>query len=267
MNINFNLIIEKIYPYIVAVLLAYFINTTLFLNLPKSGVEYVNSENITLSYKKYDGFYTQNQSKISKAFENASSIENLYKYKLKAIYKTANNGGWISVEENQKSYILAQGEQIDNYILTKLYKNHVIFERYGKEYKLEMLKDNSSANVNNILNNIKQNITVKDDAIAVNRDYLNSYINNVDKIWNNIAITEAKQDGNIVGFKIENINVNSAFAKLGLQKGDVIKSINNNQLNSYADAFRVYNNINDTKFLNMEIIRNNETMELNYEIE
>lgn len=267
MNINFNLIIEKIYPYFVVVLVAYFLNFLLFLNLPKLGVEYTSSENITLDYRKYDGFYAQSENKIAKAFESSSNIETLYKYKLKAIYKTSNNGGWISVEENQKSFILAQDEQIDNYVLTRLYKNYVIFERYGKEYKLEMSKDNSSANVNVILDNIKENISVKDDSIVVNRDYLNSYINNVDKIWNNIAINEAKENGVIVGFKVDNINVNSAFAKLGLQKGDIIKSINNNQLNSYADAFRVYNNIGDTKFLNMEIIRNNETVELNYEIE
>ena len=60
---------------------------------------------------------------------------------------------------------------------------------------------------------------------------------------------------------------NSVFEKLGLKANDVIKSINNNSLNSYADAFNVYNNIGDTKYLNIEILRNNEVMELNYEID
>ena len=47
----------------------------------------------------------------------------------------------------------------------------------------------------------------------------------------------------------------------------MIAIINNNSLNSYADAFNVYNNIGDTRYLNIEILRNNEVVELNYEID
>ena len=71
----------------------------------------------------------------------------------------------------------------------------------------------------------------------------------------------------IEGFKIERINKDSAFAKLGLKEGDIIKSVNNSVLESYADAFKVYNNMENTKYLNMEILRNNEIVELNYEID
>ena len=48
---------------------------------------------------------------------------------------------------------------------------------------------------------------------------------------------------------------------------DIIKSVNNSVLESYADAFKVYNNMENTKYLNMEILRNNEIVELNYEID
>ena len=89
----------------------------------------------------------------------------------------------------------------------------------------------------------------------------------MEKIWNNISIKEIQNENKIEGFKIERINKDSAFAKLGLKEGDIIKSVNNSVLESYADAFKVYNNMENTKYLNMEILRNNEIVELNYEID
>ena len=42
--------------------------------------------------------------------------------------------------------------------------------------------------------------------------------------------------------------------------------VNDSVLSSYADAFKIYNNIGNTKYINMEILRDNEVVELNYEI-
>ena len=83
----------------------------------------------------------------------------------------------------------------------------------------------------------------------------------------NTFTQEIQNENKIEGFKIERINKDSAFAKLGLKEGDIIKSVNNSVLESYADAFKVYNNMENTKYLNMEILRNNEIVELNYEID
>ena len=54
--------------------------------------------------------------------------------------------------------------------------------------------------------------------------------------------------------------------KIGLKEGDIMKSVNNNKLTSYAEALNVFNEINNTKYVNIVILRNNEIMELNYEI-
>ena len=54
---------------------------------------------------------------------------------------------------------------------------------------------------------------------------------------------------------------------MGLKEGDIIKSVNNSVLGSYADAFKVYNDVGNIKYLNIEILRNNELMELSYEID
>lgn len=265
MNINFNRLFQKLMPFVYIVLFAYILNLILFFYLPKSGVSFVESSFANLEYKKY-GFYS-NIKKIEEKNQqqNNQQIQNLSKYDLKAIYSTNTNKGWISIEEKSgnTSYVLAQGEQIDGYVLYKLFKNYVIFQKDKKDYKLEIVEDELSNYEEDKIEDFK----TKDNGAVVSRDYLNSYVTNMDKIWNNIAINEIKNGDRIDGFKIEKINKDSVFGKLGLKEGDIIKSVNNNVLASYADAFRVYNDIGNIKYLNIEILRNNELMELSYEID
>lgn len=60
------------------------------------------------------------------------------------------------------------------------------------------------------------------------------------------------------------INKDSIFLKIGLKEGNIMNVINNSILSSYSNTLKVYcnmENINNTK-----ILKNNEAMELNYEI-
>lgn len=274
MNTSFNKLVQLAIPFIYLTLVVYIVMSVLSSFLPKTSVEYVNESNTYVEFKKYDGFYntsSQKQSIVKKTSTSKQSIKNLSSYSLKGIYSTDSNGGWAIIENkrDKQSYFIAQYEELDGYILTKLYKNHVIFEKQAKEYKLQIEKkdENISYEVSRKTNNINENIVVDNDSVTVKRDYLNSYVQNPQKVWDNIAISEIKEGSKISGFKVGRVNQNSVFGKLGLKPGDIIKSINNKVLDSYADAFAVYNNINNTKYLNIEILRNNEIMELNYEID
>ncbi|PRM92495.1 hypothetical protein CJ667_10505, partial [Aliarcobacter cryaerophilus] len=67
------------------------------------------------------------------------------------------------------------------------------------------------------------------------------------------------------GFRVERI-MNDDFNKLGLQDGDIIKTINSKKLSSYEDLSRSFDNIGNIRYISIEILRNNEIMGLNYEI-
>jgi len=268
MNINFNTLFQKFLPYLYLILLAFLINSIIFFILPKNGVDFVKDESLSLNYKKY-GFYSniKNDDLSQTKENNKQPIQDLSKYNLKAIYYTNINLGWVVLEDNtgNESYILACGEKLDNYVLSKLFKNYIIFEKDKKEYKLE-IKEKESSNYQESNNDLNQQVIVKNNGATVSRDYLNSYIKDMDKIWNNIEIGEMKNGETIYGFKINRVNKDSVFAKIGLKEGDIIKMVNDSLLSSYADAFKIYNNIENMKYINMEILRENEVMELNYEI-
>lgn len=268
MNINFNILFQKFLPYLYLILLAFLINSIIFFILPKNGVDFVKDQSLSLNYKKY-GFYSniKNDDLSQTKENNKQTIQDLSKYNLKAIYYSNINSGWVVLEDNtgNESYILAYGEKLDNYVLSKLFKNYVIFEKDKKEYKLE-IKEKESSNYQESNSDLNQQVIVKNNGATVSRDYLNSYIKDVDKIWTNIEISEMKNGETIYGFKINRVNKDSVFTKIGLKEGDIIKMVNDSVLSSYADAFKIYNNIGNTKYINMEILRDNEVVELNYEI-
>jgi len=273
MNTRFNKLIQKSIPYLFIFLIAYIIATVIFIILPKNGVDYIEKSTSFLEYKKFDGFYSKNSIKVKAKVkkENKDNQKTLVNYNLKAIYSTVSNSGWITIvnKRTQKSYILSQFEDIDGYVLTRLYKDYVIMEKVAKEYRLDIKQANNK--LKELVSEIEKdtNINIIEDAsnVKIKRSYLNSYINDIDKIWENIQIQEIRKNSKIEGFEVKRIQKNSAFTKLGLKKNDVIKSINNNTLESYEDAFKVYNNINNIKYLNIEVLRNNEIVELNYEID
>ena len=278
MNINFNRIIQKIIPLSYIVLITYFLNTIFLLNLPKNGIDYIKKNELSLVYRNYEGFYGKVETSFIKKKIKASIIKKdeislISDYKLTAIYSTLENKGWISIDniKNNKTNILAHNEELDGYVLEKLFRSFVLFEKDGKEYKVEIRTKDDKKGINyKIINqseNIKENIIINSDSILIKRNYLNTYVNDIDKVWNDIAIKEIRRNKVIDGFRVIRVNKMSIFSKLGLKNGDVIKSINNNTLKSYVDAFNIYNNINKLKYLSLEILRNNEIMELNYEID
>ena len=111
-----------------------------------------------------------------------------------------------------------------------------------------------------------EKIIIDDGKVTVKRDYVNKYINNFNKIWKDISINEVFKNSKINGFKVTRIRSNSVFSKLGLRQGDILKEVNNIELKSYNDAFKIYKKINKINNLHIKVLRNNQEVELDYEI-
>ncbi len=280
MNINFSNMIKKLIPFFVVVCIAYVLNFIFYFILPTKGIEVnLKQTESSLDYKKFNIKTIFQEKKITIKKQAIKVQKQEYKLlsniQLKAVYSMGEEKGWIILEDQStKTYMLSVGESFKEYKLIRVYLNYVIFNKMGQEYKLYLKDDNKvSYSVNKpisnakTLQNMEENIIVLDDKISVQRTYLNSYIKDFDSIWKDIAIKESKnKSGKINGFKINKVRKNSVFDKLGLEKDDIIKTINNIKLKSYNDAFRIYKKIKKLKNLNIKILRNGNEMELNYEI-
>jgi general secretion pathway protein C len=248
--------------------------------LPKVAIKYETNGNNALEYTRYEvssaleskNIKQEIKEKIKPKAQNYQFLSNMT---LQAIYDLGDDPGFIIVLEKGKliTNILSLNEEFKGYKLIDIFPRYVVFTKNSKEYKLLLNNKKELNNIvryeDNIIELQDENIVDSEDKITIKRDYLNSYVSNFDQIWKEIRIKEIKSPNStkgIDGFKITYIKDNSVFHKLGLVSGDIIKSVNNIQLKSYNEAFKMYKKINDIKNINMEIQRDNEIMEINYEI-
>jgi len=277
MNINYNSLFKNILPYFIIIFFAIFIDFILYIYLPHGAKVYDTNDEKTLEYKRYE---IQNVFKVKAKLikrvekkvvkkENYTILNNI---NLLAIYAMNNNSGYIIIQEKNKNdtIILSKDESFKNYKLSNIYKTYVVFIKNNKEYKLSINDEKKSTKYQVIKEekNIKttSDINIDDGKVTIKRELINNYIENFDKIWQDISISEVKTENGIDGFKVNRIKPKTAFAKIGLKRNDIIKSINNIKLKSYNDAFKIYKKINKIKSLNIEVIRNNTLMEIYYEI-
>jgi len=268
MNINYSNILKLLIPFIVLVLIAYFINSVLYLFLPKNYSQKAKEIEENLEYKKYyisNSFSERNRQKGQNSSLEKKEYQLISNINLKAIYATNNKlKGWIILSENasQKTTLLSVGDKFKKYLLKEVYPNYVIFEKNSQEFKLLLeKKDKTKA-----IFESKNNITYDDGKYILDRKFVNNYTSDNTKLFRGINIKEIKTEKGIDGFEINSLSYNSVFSKLGLQKGDIIKAVNNINLKSYNDAFKIYKQLNNLESLRISIIRNNTTMELEYEI-
>jgi len=185
----------------------------------------------------------------------------------------------VTVMYKRKTKVLERGEEINGFTLEGAGSTYATFSKNGKIYRVDLIKGKKSSGYGSITpisessvpkpqsSNVPQGeIVDAGDHKIVDKSLLEHYANNMDDIYKNIGITEVKEGNTLKGFKITFVKRGSPFAKLGVRRGDIIKSINGQEINSYNAAFNVYKNIGDIENLTLVIQRGKEEMELEYEI-
>lgn len=274
MNINFNKLVKAILPFFIITILSYGIGTVIYGYLPKSMPIKVEEKQYNVEYKKYHVSKSFKEDKPKDVVKKQKTVQKkeyqlISNLKLKAIYATSSNKGWILVSQNgvSKSTILKVGEIFKGYKLKSIFPQYVIFVKNLKDYKLELKKQTKTTYTKKAASVKKEaSVEQEDDGFRVDRGLLNQYIKNPSNIFREISISEVKRAGKIDGFKVTNIPRKSIFNQLGLKKGDIIKTVNNIKLKSYNDAFSIYKNIKDIDSLNFIILRDNQEVEIDYEI-
>ncbi len=212
-------------------------------------------------------------------------LSDIHSFDLLALYRSKDLVV-ITISKKGKTSVLVKGDKIDGYVLDNATAKEAIFSRSGKNYRLKLLESSRDPQAKSSVKYLpaktkkpeKQNtsdeiddapigeVTDADGLMVVDRTLLEHYSKNMKNIWKNIGIKELKEDGRIIGFKVNFVKRESDFAKLGLRRGDVIKSINGQELNSYSSAFDIYKNVDTMDSLTLKVKRGKEEMELEYEI-
>lgn len=196
---------------------------------------------------------------------------------LLAVYN-ASDISVVTVEYRRKSKVLATGETINGFTLEGAGKDFAMFSKNNKNYKVMLAKTTQSPSVMNSIREVSTKnilsgsnralgeVTNEGDIKIIDRSLLEHYAEDLNDVYKNIGISESKKGKDVTEFKINFIRKDSPFAKLGLQRDDVIKSVNGKEMTNYKAAFGFYKELKDIDNLSLVIMRGKEEMELEYEI-
>jgi len=183
----------------------------------------------------------------------------------------------ITVAYKKKTKVLSRGDEINGFVLESAGSNFATFSKNAKTYQISLTKSKkgnksirkakgAARTGNSSSHEAEGDIVDAGDHLLVDKSLIEHYAKNMKEVTKNIGITEQKEGGNLKGFRVTFIRKNSHFSKLGLRRGDVIKSINGQEINSYNAAMNVYKKIDTMDSLSLTIKRGKEEMELEYEI-
>lgn len=102
------------------------------------------------------------------------------------------------------------------------------------------------------------------NSYRISREDLNKATANLNSLATEARIVPDRQEG---GFKIFSIKPGGLYQKIGVQNGDVIKSINGIELSSPDKALEAYSRLRNANKLSLDIVRRGKRETLDYSVE
>jgi len=205
--------------------------------LPSGGVEHVEEKGrkalhyrVKLTPNEAPAPIKTASKEISKPAESIKDIE------LLAIYN-ASDVTVVTVMHKKKTKVLSRGDEINGFVLEGAGSNFATFSKKSKTYRIDLIKSKEKAKSitkysispsgpKPSSSKAEGDIVDVGDHRIIDKSLVEHYAKNMKEVMKNIGITEQKEGEDLKGFRVTFVRKNSHFSKLGLHRGDVIKSIN-----------------------------------------
>ena len=157
------------------------------------------------------------------------------------------------------------GDSIQNAIVKMILREKVVLNVNGKDEILKIEKDREGSKDLNPQTTAfrpegSQNITVR-------RSQMESAIKDVNTLMKQIRIRPNFRNGKPDGLRLTGIRPNSIFYNMGLKSGDILVGANGKHIESVEDVFKLYQNLQSSSRVQLEIKRRGQLKTIDYHIE
>jgi general secretion pathway protein C len=112
-----------------------------------------------------------------------------------------------------------------------------------------------------------QNINAQGETkFTVQRSFVDKILQNQAEIMRSARIVPHEENGQVVGVKLYGIRRNSLLGKLGLQNGDLLRTINGFAMSSPDTALEAYSRLRTATNLSVAVTRRGRDMSVDYDI-
>lgn len=152
------------------------------------------------------------------------------------------------------------GDTVQNAVIKRILRGKIVLRVGEKDEILAMEEAEASKGVSDGASLPAH----REDIITVGRTDVQESLKNINQLLTQARIRPHLKDGKPDGFALSYIKENSFFTKLGLRRGDIVKSINGKPINTPEDAFAFYKALESGDPLSMEINRGGQPKTINY---
>lgn len=192
------------------------------------------------------------------------------------IVHSSNTKSIANIEIKSKNITLAVrvGNTIDNLARLESVERGKIIIRNSNNNRLEYLE---LKDLNKIAFNSKQKVSevatteeikqVAPNKFEIKRADVLKYTSDLSNILQQASTIPMRgPGGEIIGFRLVNIQPDSIYTQLGLQVGDVIKGVNGEPIDSPAKALELYNALKGSNDIKINMERSGRDQDMEYQI-
>lgn len=166
------------------------------------------------------------------------------------------------------------GEEIDGMAkIREISRNKVIF-RNLRNRKLEYVEIKENEKIRMQTSGPSQpteNVSTADVTnFTFKRDDINKYLENLPQVLQDakaVPYIAPGSGGEVSGFKLVAIKEGSIYEKLGLKRGDIIKGVNGEAVDTPQKAMELYQALKSSNSIQLEVTRGGSATTLNYTLE
>ena len=108
---------------------------------------------------------------------------------------------------------------------------------------------------------------VSDTSFTVNRALVDRLLQNQAALMSMARVIPHEEDGRTVGMKIYGIRRSSLLGRLGVQNGDMLRSINGFDMTDPNTILQAYTQLRSAERLSMQLVRRGSPMSMDYQIQ
>ncbi len=226
-------------------------------------------QNLQVSYKKsqylkrFPKFLNSNALEVKKVLPQIKQKEKLGKILLQACYAEKNKK-FIVFKDGRETIFLDLNQSYKNAKVIDIGMDYAVFLKDGKRIKL-MLENTKTTSV--YKKTIESSLqTTGGGYVGVKRVEFKRYTQNIRQALRDVRVQELRKNRQFAGLRLSYIRKGSFFDRMRLRVGDVIKSVDGNELKSIMDLLPYYNRLDSTTALRIGFERGGEMKEIIYEI-
>jgi len=173
----------------------------------------------------------------------------------------------IDDQSTRKQDLYREGDQAGQALVKKILRNKVVLNTGSGDEVLTMEPEEKAGSSPVRQQPLTSLPTTPTESGKLAREEVEFELPEYTRLMKQVGVRPHVEEGKPAGFMVYNINPDSIYAKMGLENGDVIKSLNGQPIETTEQAVDFYNRLKEGGEITLEIKRDDSTLELRFEIQ